>query len=272
MDFASRLVERTGKPYLSYSTIKYAADGSKNQDMKLFELYITGKLKKESPALQFGSLYDMRLLEPEKFFETYRRFDDSEIVEAVLKDNPKLKNPKASKLYKEMVAEQQEKDSRIIVNEDDWWQVTNMVDRIDVAEVVSPESGEIIPVRNFLKGEVQKEIKDWIDDIPVRGFYDVLGDGFVTDSKSTRKLSGFRYDVFSFDYDIQVYIYTKIAAVDRFYWVAQDKTSPYLIGVYRASERTIESGERKFWSAITNIDKWLNSSKDSNAFAIFGEI
>ena len=65
MEFAKLLVERTGKPYLSYSALKYAADGGKQQDMKLFELYVRGVLKKDSPALTFGSLYDMLLLEPE---------------------------------------------------------------------------------------------------------------------------------------------------------------------------------------------------------------
>ena len=42
MDFANKLMERTGKGYLSYSALKYAADGSRNQDMKLFELYMKG--------------------------------------------------------------------------------------------------------------------------------------------------------------------------------------------------------------------------------------
>ena len=66
MEFASKLTQVTGKPYLSYSAIKYAADGGKQQDMKLFELYMKGLLKKTSPALSFGSLYDCLLLEPEK--------------------------------------------------------------------------------------------------------------------------------------------------------------------------------------------------------------
>ena len=34
MEFAKKLVERTGKPYLSYSALKYAADGEKQQDMR----------------------------------------------------------------------------------------------------------------------------------------------------------------------------------------------------------------------------------------------
>ena len=85
MDFSKKLLERTGKPYLSYSAIKYAADGGKQQDMKLFEMYMKGLLKKESDALRFGSLYDTMLLEPENLYERFYLLDDSVIIEE-LKD------------------------------------------------------------------------------------------------------------------------------------------------------------------------------------------
>ena len=51
-----------GKPHLSYSSLKYALG-----DMRLWEMYMRGKLKKESEALSFGSLYDLMLFEPDKF-------------------------------------------------------------------------------------------------------------------------------------------------------------------------------------------------------------
>ena len=41
-------------------------------------------------------------------------------------------------------------------------------------------------VREYLNGSTQFEINDWIGDIPVRGFLDVMGDGFVSDSKTSR--------------------------------------------------------------------------------------
>ena len=72
MEFANKLMERTGKGYLSYSALKYAADGSPDQDMKMFEMYMTGELKKTSGALQFGGLYDTLLLEPETLTDKNR--------------------------------------------------------------------------------------------------------------------------------------------------------------------------------------------------------
>ena len=269
MEFAKLLVERTGKPYLSYSALKYAADGGKQQDMKLFELYVRGLLRKNSPALSFGSLYDAMLLEPETVEDTFFVVDDTEIVKEL---EGKYKNPRASKQYKEWKASQ-DSGGKSYVSDEDWRMAVDMIKRLDASEVVDPETGELIPVRSFLKGTPQVEFNTWIEDVPVRGFYDVLGDGFVTDSKSTRSISGFRYDVKSFDYDIQAYIYSTVSNTDTFYWVAQGKTKPYLCAVYKASPQIIESGKRKFWSAVDNINRWLRDpDKDTATFALYGEI
>ena len=273
MDFALRLQEVTVKGYLSYSALKYAADGSSDQDMKLFELYMRGLLRKSSPALSFGKLYDCLLLEPQKADDLFYVLDDSDIV-SELKD--KYKNPKASKVYKERTAhalEEAEKLGKTVVSKDDMWMAKNMIHRLDSSEVLDIETGELRMVRDYLKGDAQHEILDWIGEIPVRGFLDVLGDGFITDSKSTRSISGFRYDVNKFNYDIQAYIYTQVMDCDTFYWVVQQKSKPYLCAVYKASESTLANGERKFWSAIENIERWLsNPAKDTMSFALFNII
>ena len=59
MDFAVRLQEVTGKGYLSYSALKYAADGSSDQDMKLFELYMRGLLRKNLLSKSFGLIQNL---------------------------------------------------------------------------------------------------------------------------------------------------------------------------------------------------------------------
>ena len=268
-----KLQEVTGKDYLSYSALKYAADGSQDQDMKLFELYMKGLLRKNSPALSFGKLYDCLLLEPHKVDDLFYVLDDSEIV-AQLKN--KYKNPKNTKVYKERTAhavEEAEKIGKTVVSEEDMSMAENMILRLDNSEVLDTETGEIRMVRDYLQGNAQYEINNWIGEIPVRGFLDVLGDGFITDSKSTRSINGFRYDVNKFNYDIQAYIYTTVLGIPNFYWVVQTKSKPYMCAVYKASESTIANGERKFWSAINNIERWLdNPAKDTDAFALFNVI
>jgi len=279
MDFAQKLMERTGKGYLSYSALKYAADGSRNQDMKLFELYMRGLLKKESDALYFGSLYDTLLLEPETLTDKfYVLYDDNKKAELDSKYSEKYKSPRASKVWKEEYdewyqSEVEHANGKDIVIEEWMNQAEAMIVRLDESEVFDMETGTMTPVRRYLTGNAQYEINDWIEDIPVRGFLDVRGDGFISDSKTTRELFGFRYDVSKYDYDIQAYIYTHVEACENFYWVAQTKSVPYTCAVYKASKSTISRGEYKFWSAVENIRKWLNSpEKDTNTFAIYSEI
>ena len=191
MEFASKLVDVTGKPYLSYSAIKYAANGSKQQDMKLFELYIKGLLKKESQAFTFGSLYDCLLLEPEKALDQFVVMDDREVCEQIGGKNPR--NTKKYREWKEEFAEIN--SSKTVVTEDDFEMATDMINRLDASEVLDKDTGEIVSVRSFLTGKPQVEFNTWIEDIPVRGFFDCEGDTFITDSKSTRSVYSFRYDV-----------------------------------------------------------------------------
>tara|TARA_B110000977_G_C11048297_1_gene481390 strand:+ start:468 stop:1289 length:822 start_codon:yes stop_codon:yes gene_type:complete len=273
MEFASKLMERTGKGYVSYSALKYAADGSRQQDMKLFELYVKGMLRKESDAFTFGGLYDTLLLEPDTLMDKYYViYDDKKITEL----SDRYKNPRASKDYKEWLASESElglSQGKTIVNEDMMVQAQDMIVRLDESEVLDMNTGEIRMVREYLNGSTQFEINDWIGDIPVRGFLDVMGDGFVSDSKTSRDLHGFKWDVDKFCYDIQAYIYCEVMQTDDFYWVVQGKSVPYTCGVYKASEMTLKRGEAKFWSAINNIRTWLDQpEKDTNTFAIYGTI
>ena len=278
MDFANKLMERTGKGYLSYSALKYAADGSRNQDMKLFELYMKGLLEKNSDALFFGSLYDTLLLEPDTLMDKYYVvFDDSKKAELDEKHSGKYKNVRATKVWKDEYNEWYESEAvhskgRDIVNEEWMNQAEGMVKRLHESEVIDMKTGLKTPVHSYLRGNAQYEINDWIEDIPVRGFLDVRGDGFITDSKTTRDLYGFRYDVGKYDYDIQAYIYSQVEQVEDFYWVAQSKSVPYTCGVFKASTITLSKGEHKFWSAINNIREWLNSNSNSDSFAIYDEI
>ena len=271
MEFATKLMERTGKGYLSYSAIKYAADGSKNQDMKLFELYMKGYLKKDSPAMAFGSLYDCLLLEPDKLNDKFYVIHDESVCEEI-----GGKSPRSTKVYKEwrIVEEAKALESgKRMIAEEDMDKAINMINRLDESEVVDMETGEIVPVRKYLTGTPQYEINGWVDDVPIRGFLDVHGGSFISDSKTTRSMAGFRYDVRSYDYDIQAFLYTYHESVKDFYWVVQDTTSPYLCGVFKASSQTLEFGEHKFRSGIANIKRWLDTpEKEAHSFALYGEI
>lgn len=277
MDFASKLMERTGKGYVSYSALKYAAEGSRDQDMKLFELYMQGKLKKESDALLFGGLYDTLLLEPETLMDKYFVIYDDKKIEEL---SDQYKNPRASKVYKEWLEKESMEaigQGKTVVYEQMLLDAEAMIIRLDESEVLDMNTGELTQVRRYLHGTPQYEVNDWVEDIPIRGFLDVLGDKtehiYVTDSKTTRSVAGFIYDIDKYCYDIQAYIYTYVMQTDDFYWVVQGKTYPYTVAVYKASPLTLKRGEAKFWSAIQNIRMWLDTpEKEAHRFAIFREV
>ena len=124
--------------------------------------------------------------------------------------------------------------------------------------------------RIYLSGEYQVEFNEEIDGVPVRGFLDCLGDGFITDSKSSRSVSKFRYDVNSWSYDIQAYIYTQVFGIKDYYWVVQEKTYPFYPALVKCSDETLFKGEMKFNEAVGNIKQWLTEgSPTETSYAEF---
>lgn len=253
-----RMVDRTGKPYLSYSSIKYAL-----QDMALFELYMQGKLKKESDALNFGSAYDCLLFTPHEFDQRFHVFDDREILEEI-----GGKNPRATLKYREWKADQDDEvGEKSVLTADEYQQAIDMITRLDDSGVLNI----------YMQGEYQVEFLQTLkikgfEEVPVRGFLDVLGDGFIVDSKSTRSINSFRKDVRFMDYDIQAFLYTTAFGIKDFYWVAQEKSYPYLPAVYKASEETLDSGRGKVERALHIIKEYFEQDKASNTFYIQGLI
>ena len=107
------------------------------------------------------------------------------------------------------------------------------------------------------------EFNEDIDGVPVKGFLDCLGDGFITDSKSSRSVDKFRYDVNSWSYDIQAYIYTKVFNVKDYYWVVQEKAYPFYPALVKCSDETLFRGEMKYHQALENINNWLSSNSQT---------
>tara|TARA_R100000808_G_C2127063_1_gene137103 strand:+ start:288 stop:1049 length:762 start_codon:yes stop_codon:yes gene_type:complete len=245
MTLREQLTEKVGKGHLSYSSIKYALG-----DMRLWEMYMRGQLEKESDALVFGSLYDMLLFEKDKANEIYYVLDDADIIADI-----GGKYPRNTKRYKEWKEENSKKNAdKTMVSAEDWKKANEMIERLDACGLLN----------TYLKGEYQVEFNEEIDGIPVKGFLDCLGDGFITDSKSARSVNKFRYDVNSWSYDVQAYIYTKVFGIKDYYWVVQEKAYPFYPALVKCSEETLFKGEMKFMEAVANINKWLKEGSPTN--------
>ena len=245
MSMRDRLVESVGKPHLSYSSLKYALG-----DMRLWEMYMRGQLKKESEALSFGSLYDLLLFEPEKFNDHYYVLDDAAIVDSI-----GGKYPRNTKRYKEWKAEASQtaqNANKELASEADVKKAKEMIQRLKDCGVYD---------KRFAGGKYQVEFNVDLDGIPLKGFLDCLQDGFIVDSKSARSVEKFRYDVNSWSYDIQAYIYTKVFDIKDFYWVVQEKVFPFYPADVKCSEETLFRGEMKFHQALENINDYLSGDR-----------
>lgn len=246
IDIPKALEERYGKAHLSYSSLKVALD-----DMAKFDLYMKRKLKFESPALAFGTLYDMLLFEREKAMDTYTILSDDKVIDMCSAGVKNMKRPSMSAEFKKVKAEllaEAEENGKTLCSPDDWKMANDMIDRLEECGLAD----QYLSSSNY-----QVEFNEMLGPVKVKGFLDCLGDGYIVDSKSTKSVSKFRYSVRDFSYDIQAYIYTKVFGVNEFYWLVQEKTSPYLPAIVQCSEETLFAGEMKFNDAIERIEKFL---------------
>lgn len=247
MTIPEKLEKRYGKSHVSYSSLKVALT-----DMAKFDQYMKGELKFESPALAFGTLYDMLLFERDKAMDTYVVLNEDSIIDMCSAKTIKSKAPKMTKEYKEKKAElelQYSEEGKTIVSPDDWKQANEMIDRLDASGLSK---------RMLKSNQYQVEFNEMIGSVRVKGFLDCLGDGFIVDSKSTKAVDKFRYSVRDFCYDIQAYIYCEVFGVNKFYWLVQEKAYPYLPGLVECSDETLFAGKMKFNQAVNRIDSFLN--------------
>jgi len=250
-EFRQKLMDRYGKEHLSYSSLKHALG-----DMRYFDMYMKGEIYKDSPALKFGSMYDMFLFEPEKAREKYIIVDPEIELQKMPSSVLSSSRPTATKLYKEHIAEIEMKateEDKITIPVGDYNDAMRMIDRLRVTGLY----------RDYLEGcEFQVEMIKEIDGILIKGYIDALGSDMIIDSKSSRSINKFRYDVGSFCYDIQAFLYTKAMGIDKFYWLVQEKTYPFYPGIVRCTDETLFSGEMKFNEAIGNIATFLDRGDD----------
>ena len=249
MTMREQLTERVGKPHLSYSSLKYALG-----DMRLWEMYMRGQLKKESEALTFGSMYDMLLFEPDKAHEHYYTLDDTDIVASI-----GGKSPRNTKKYREWKAEAlqgTQNADKELVGAADWKKAHEMIQRLKDCGLYD---------KRFAGGKYQVEFNVDVDGVPLKGFLDCLQDDCIIDSKSSRSIDKFRYDVNSWSYDIQAYIYTKVFDIPDFYWVVQEKAYPFYPADVKCTEETLFRGEMKFHQALENIQAYLSNNKQTQA-------
>jgi hypothetical protein len=197
----------------------------------------------------------MLLFERDKAFDTYTIVSDDAVLDLCSDKTRQTKRPKLTKEYKEVEAKllsDAAKEGKELCSPSDWKMANEMIERLERCGLVDSL---------LSSGNYQVEFNEMLGPVRVKGFLDCLGDGFIVDSKSTKAVDKFRYSVRDFCYDIQAYIYCKVFGVNKFYWLVQEKTYPYLPAVVECSDETLFAGEMKFNDAIERIEDFLQGNK-----------
>ena len=213
---------------LSYSTIKHLL-----KSPKWFE-YKRRNPDPATQALRDGNLVHCEILEPQKY-QTFQFID----VSTKNTKKWKLAVEKFGKAYTYTMKEKY------------------MNNRIASAFLQNDRCV------SFMQGaEVEVPALELFNGIPVRGKADIYKAGqYVADVKTTNDGVGnielkdgemrnqFSFTVSKYDYDLQAYLYTQLFNVPDFYWLVVDKTTTD-IGVFKASEETLESGKLKLEAGL----------------------
>lgn len=203
-----------------------------------FQSYLTTE-RKETPALFLGTAIHTRLLEPEKFAQTY--------VAALSSD-------KRKKDYTDFEA--QAKGYKILTR-----------DQCAAFEKIAENVMAHASARALIQGGVAEQTLIWQDEetglwIKIRpdSLNFDFGDGVCTDVKSTEDASAaaFARSCVNYDYDLQAAVYLEGLRVTYkrdfdFCFLAVEKEAPNDVALYGAPEEMLQRGNRRFRRALRTL-------------------
>ena len=190
--------------------------------------------QRETASMSFGTLAHCGILEPAAIHERY-------VCIPPFENHIDAKKPKATKLYKDQVAEFRES-----VAPKEAVDVGEMDRMLGVAESVSRHA-------NVFHGGQSEAVLIWQDDetgIWCKARLDYLREDGVYDLKTTRDCRDFSRAIGRYGYDRQAAFYLRGCAAlglpaDRFQFVVVETEPPYGICVGPLDEETLADGERQ---------------------------
>lgn len=230
-----------GKYALSSSSIKYLLDSPKAYARSL-------NFKSDSNVFKAGRLIHLAALEPEKI-DTLCHI--VEVQSAV------------TKKYKDKVKEIG--SDQFVFTRKEYDKAMYTVDAL---------------LQNELWQDITRKAKfeqpgfDILHGFPFRAKADILGDGFISDLKTTSDLKAFPYSAKKYSYDVQVYIYCNIFNIHwkDFNFFVIDKSSGDL-GIYDVSQSFYDSGMIKLEKAIDIYkDFFVDKNQELNNYVIKGTL
>jgi len=221
--------------------------------------YLHGRLDKSTSGIEFGRIHDKMCfsgMTATEAIATMDVFDDVKVVESIIKDNPASKAPKATKVWKEALAEF---NAGLLPS-------SHVVMRSDLDKAIAMHSVYTNhPLHAFhVEGsKYQVDRTGLIGGYPVRAICDVETPNYVIEGKSTTNLDSFYWDAKKFNYDLQAYILRALFGKDVVFHV-QSTEDPYEVQERTCSEAWYEAGEKKYLRACGLYEDYIRCG-DENA-------
>ena len=216
------------KDYVSFSALKQFSI-SPNHYIE----YVTGKAP-DTDAFRFGRAVHAYILEPDVFKKEFAVAPDVD------------RRYKAGKqAYKEFCDTHVGKQ---VVTAKQYQRIQSIAYQIN----------ELRPARELLENTKREtRIRKQYRGVTCVGVIDAHTDSYALDLKTTRfaNAGAMHNTIYKYSYHVQAYLYTQLAEVDRFYWIAAEKESPFEIGVYLASDETLDFGKKL-------LDEWIDAYKE----------
>lgn len=218
------------RDYLSSSALKAFAK-SPNHYLQ----YVSGEIE-PTPAMTFGSAFHCFILEADEFEDRY--------AVAPQVDRRTKAGKEVWNAFVEGVT------GREVLTQQDMGLILDMEAAIRQHE----------PAQKLLKGCVQFELMtdDKIAGVNFRGIADGLSSTFVLDLKTCQDASpeAFERTAYQSFYHEQAAAYQMLFGVDRFYWIAVEKTAPYNVAVYMQSQEAYLKASHRLKNLIQAWDEW----------------
>jgi hypothetical protein len=213
--------------------------------------FIEEEEEKESDALLFGSAYHRLILQPEEFEKNYYIFNDEPVCGALMAKG--AKSPRSTNDYKAWKeSEMSFSDGKILIDKKDYDTIKTMRDRLMSHPYAKMLLSGGVKEQGFM-GQIETEAGS----INIKFKPDQFNDKkkIVVDLKTTRDASidGFTRNAADLDYHIQSAFYAdmmeKMTGDNRpfnFFFIAQEKKSPYAFNIFEASPQFMSQGRYEY--------------------------
>ena len=231
--------------------ITYLSASSAKEFYKSPAHYLRYKMRDTAPtpAMEWVTAVHTFILEPEKVNERYYFIDEGDIL-GKLTEN---KNPRATKIYKEWMEEQQEAAGERKIYSRAEYTILNRI------QEEAWNNNQTAPYLMHTQKEVELSGDIW--GVPFKGFADIIGVGFIADIKTTQSAHpvDFQRNAYNSLYHLQAAVYSELAHIDRFAFIAVEAISEPIIQVYEVDAEFLHMGKRLLREICDRFKQWDGS-------------